>query len=106
MLASWWGFKERKYWRVAIWIFLFFSTVAVVYDFYRSPGASFLETVQIKLYSFQMLFEKGEAKTGLFLFWKDFLNPVFLLLVALVATANNNENQTGRLAIKNERGSR
>lgn len=84
IFSAWWAFKKLKYWRVVFWSFWVLSAIIIAYDFYKSPGDLFWETVQIKTYSLQVLVEKRELITATFLFWKDFLNFVFLLLAGLI----------------------
>lgn len=90
-VTVWITFSKSAYWRVMVWVFLVISIAMVIYDFHRSPGLSFWETIQIKTYALRVMFDKGDAMTFVFLFGKDFLNSFLLFLACAIMLLTRHE---------------
>ena len=84
LLATLWTLRELKLWRAMSWFFWVFSVLVIVYDYSRSPGESLPQVILVKAHTLDILFAKGDALTGLFLAWKDFLNPILLVILGLL----------------------
>ena len=80
LASTWFVFAKSAYWRVTVWFFLAISTVLVLYDFYRSPGQSIWEVMQIKVAVLRIFIDRGDVVNLMFWIGKDFLNPILLLL--------------------------
>lgn len=80
LASTWCAFAKAAYWRVTVWVFLAISAVLVFYDFYRSPGHTVWEFMQIKIAVLRIFIDRGDVVNFLFWIGKDFLNPILLLI--------------------------
>jgi len=96
VISAWGAFFKWKSWRVLAWIFFLISLVVVIYDFVKHPGGSIAETLRIKFFALQVMRNKGDTITFLWFLYKDFLNLILLLMLAVVLGGSDSTHKRSR----------